>query len=111
LPSATVSKIDLTVVYAMFAVGLEFDRIRTHTKPGPERRVRNFRVPTAPLSLNSRGRCWTRTRSKPELRRTIVNVSETSVAVMVVHKLPSQDVAREVIEHGRQIEPAPIIRG
>jgi hypothetical protein len=32
-------------------------------------------------------------------------------AVMVVHKLPGQDVAREVIEHGRQIEPAPIIRG
>ena len=31
----------------------------------------------------------------------------TSVALMVVTQLPGQDVAREVIEHGRQIEPAP----
>ena len=43
-----------------------------------------------PLSLNSRGRCRTRTRSKPELRRAIVNVSETSVAVMVVHSFQAR---------------------
>jgi hypothetical protein len=32
-----------------------------------------------PLSLSKRGRCRTRTRSRPELRSAIVNVSETSL--------------------------------
>src|SRR5260370_18480906 len=37
-PSATASKVDLTVVQAMFAVRPELDRGRTHAKPGPARR-------------------------------------------------------------------------
>src|SRR5277367_6086064 len=58
-----------------------------------------------PLSLSRRGRCRTRTRSNPELRSAIASVSETSVAVMVVHSF--QAVTREVVEYRRQIEPAP----
>jgi hypothetical protein len=88
-------------------------RIRSHQDAHETRsRAAGGELPgtDGPLSLSSRGRCWTRTRSKPELRRTIVNLSETSVRSWSLHKLPGQDVAREVIEHGRQIEPAPIIR-
>src|SRR6266849_1723501 len=32
----------------MFTLGPEFDRIRTHAKPGPERRARNFATPKLP---------------------------------------------------------------
>jgi hypothetical protein len=41
-PSATASKVDLAVVQAMFAVRPKLDRVRTHTKPGPVRRSRDF---------------------------------------------------------------------
>src|SRR5215467_4433021 len=60
-----------------------------------------------PLSLNSRGRCRTLTWFKPDPRSATSNVSDTSVADMGGAQLPGQDIAREVIEHGGQIEPAP----
>ncbi len=54
----------------MFAVGPEFDRIRTHTKPGPERRARNFAAPKLPSEpRDPREKLRARAKSSALMRR------------------------------------------
>src|SRR5712671_4484498 len=54
----------------MFAVGPEFDCIRTHTKPGPERRARNFAAPKLPSEpRDPREKLRARAKSSALMRR------------------------------------------
>ena len=54
----------------MFAVGPEFDRIRTHAKPGPERRPRNFAAPKLPSEpRDPREKLRARAKSSALMRR------------------------------------------
>jgi hypothetical protein len=45
--------------------------------------------------------------SSPEAFSATFNVAVTSSAFMVAHSFQADDVAREVVEDGRQVEPAP----
>jgi hypothetical protein len=60
-----------------------------------------------PLSLNSRGRCRTLTRSRPDACSAACNVSDTWVAAWSCTASRPGCSAREIVEHGGQVEPAP----
>src|SRR5712692_8745483 len=80
-PCAAVSKVELAVVQAMFAMRPELDRIRTYAKPGPKRRARDFRaseLPGEPRKPREKfrarahpGALMRRARSQPALPRPV----------------------------------------